>query len=102
MVKKNTQNDTHEDVYAARLGRLMWRAAKRKAVFAAQQSVTIMGLSVSPIEPETGVSNDNISKLSGAIDGSISRDEEGLPRSLQEFLQVLAKELEQAELDPDD
>lgn len=103
MKNQEDQNGAHEDVYAAKLMRHMVNIARRKAVFAAQQSVAFMvfdgGCGQQRVD-NTGI-NLSLAALEGVQEPHIDSDK-AMPSSLREFVRLLAEELETAEIDPDE
>lgn len=87
-----------EDVYAARIGRNMWRLAKRRAREAAMRSAALIGL---PAARGAAGSGSKSLQPPPPPDQDDGPEAEG-PRTLSEFLRELAEELERDEPDPDE
>ena len=87
-----------EDVYAARIGRLMWRLAKRRAAKASLLASSVFGVKTAA----ASVTVDNRDVQSPPPLPEDAFGSEHGPNSLSEFLQELAGELAEDDQDRDE
>ncbi len=99
--QNETQWAKQGDRYTARLARHMFNVTKRKALFAARLSASFITESISAVELQAIDIVGNISRPYGPVDVPDPADglDPLMPTSLSEYLELLAKELEQAESD---
>ena len=99
---KLSRNDTEETVYVARIGQHMLQIAARRALHAAHLSVAMFG---KPFRANAALTSLGLYEYepqpqSQAYEPICPPD--GVPGSIQEFLRVLAEELEQADRDDEE
>ena len=88
---------TDEDIYAARIGRKMWRIAKRRA-----REARLSRLATARIDHPAGrISTSDNKTGSPALRRAQERKAAAGPNTLAEFLRELAAELGKDDPDPD-